>query len=289
MESCPLTVIILAFNEEINLPGALDSVVNWADQVFVVDSYSTDGTLEVAKKFDVQLFQNPWVDWATQRNWAMDNLPLKHEWVLFLDADERISPELAAEIFKVLLNVPEDVTGFYINRKFMFLGKWLKRGGYNPNWVLRLVMYKKARVLPAGDSEYFQVDGEIRKLNNCIIHDDQKPLSFFIEKHNKISDLAAIKLFKKEKIDLQSKILKKNLEGKYRVWIKENLLVKVPLFIRPFLIFSYKYIFKLGFLDGKEGLVYFFLHDFWYPFLVDSKILEMKFKEDRRIGNKAGK
>jgi len=273
---CSISVIILTFNEEINLPPSLGSVAGWADQVFIVDSFSNDRTLEIAKGFGVEIHQNPWTDWATQRNWALDNLPIRNQWVLFLDADERVSPELANEIKEALKNIPDETSGFYINRRFIFLGKELKHGGYNQNWVLRLVRPTKTRVLPSGDSEYFKVEGNVLRLKSFIIHEDLKALSFFIDKHNKISELAARKLFHKEKVSTEDTEKKYALEGKHRVWLKENLLSKLPLFLRPLFLFAYKYFFKLGFLDGKAGLIYCFLHDFWYPFLVDAKVFELK-------------
>ena len=131
-------------------------------------------------------------------------------------------------------------------------------------------------MLPAGDSEYFKVEGNVLRLKSFIIHEDVKALSFFIEKHNKISELAARKLFHKEKVSTEDTEKKYALEGNHRVWLKENFLNKLPLFLRPLLLFAYKYFFKLGFLDGKAGLIYCFLHDFWYPFLVDAKVFELK-------------
>jgi len=277
----PLSVIILTYNEEVNLPGALESVVGWAEQVFVVDSFSTDNTLKIAEDYGIPVYQNSWTDWATQRNWAMDNLPLKHEWVLFLDTDERVSSDLAKEISETLANVSPEISGFYINRRFIFMRRWLRHGGYNPNWVLRLVRHKKTRVLPAGDSEYFQVDGKVLRLKNYMIHEDKKDLHFFTHKHNRISDMAARRLFYKERVNFDNNNKRKDLEGKYRVWVKENILANLPLFVRPFVIFFYKYFLKLGILDGKEGFVYYFLHDFWYPFLIDAKLLEMRYKSSR--------
>ncbi len=277
----PLTIIILTFNEEVNLPAALESVVAWGDQVFVVDSFSTDKTLEIARKYEAQIYRNIWVDWATQRNWALDNLPIKNEWVLFLDADERVSSDLVNEISEILPIVSKDVAGFYINRRFIFLDRWLKHGGHNPNWVLRLVRRHKTRVLSAGDNEYFKVEGKVLRLRFYMLHEDKKGIVFFTDKHNKISKLAAYKLFSKEKFTDADNEGKYTLESKYRVWIRENILYKLPLFCRPFCMFFYRYFFRFGFLDGIEGFIYYFLHDFWYPFLVDSKILEIRSKAMR--------
>ena len=119
------------------------------------------------------------------------------------------------------------------------------------------------------------MEGKTSKLKNYIVHDDQKDIAFFTDKHNRISNMAANKLLRKKKLESGEETFKKNLEGKYRIWIKENILSNLPLFVRPFIVFFYKYFLKLGLLDGKEGLVYYLLHDFWYPFLVDAKLLEM--------------
>jgi len=278
MAPCPLSVIILTYNEEINLPGALDSITNWAEHVFVVDSFSTDATLEIATNYRIPIYQNAWVDWATQRNWALTNLPLKNEWVLFLDADERVTRELAEEIRRVLTKLPRDVNGFYIRRKFIFLRKWLKHGGFHPNWVLRLVKKDYTTILPAGDSEYFVVKGKTSRLSSFMMHEHANELSFFVNKHNKISELAARKLLTDIKILSNEDKKNTEVEGKWRIWLKENILFRFPLFLRPFFLFTYRYLWRLGCLDGIEGLIYYFLHDFWYPFLIDAKAFEIKMK-----------
>ena len=272
----PLAVIILTLNEEANLAGALDSVVAWADQVFVVDSFSTDETLEIAKKCKAHIYQNRWVDWATQRNWALDNLPIHNEWILFLDADERVSPELAREIQEILQAASLEVGGLYIKRKFIFMGRWLRHGGLYPNFVLRLVRKGKLRVHMIGAWEYFKIQGETLQLKNCIIHDDQKPLAHWINKHNQYADKEAKVIYKK---NFNIKIEPKGeLERKRQIQYRKYVWMKLPLLFRsPFLFFA-RYVILRGFLDGKEGLVYYFLCCFWYPFLVDAKILEMRAK-----------
>ncbi len=270
----PLTIVILTFNEEINLPGALESVVAWADQVFVVDSFSTDKTLEIARKYEAQIFQNIWVDWATQRNWALDNLPIKNEWVLFLDADERVSPELAEEIRETLINVPNEICGFYVKRKFVFLGKWLRHGGLFPNFILRLVRKDKTRVKMIGAWEYFRVHGETLKMNNSVIHKDNKTLTHWINKHNQYADNEAKAIRENKKyIEIGSN---GELERKQKVKLRGYIWNRLPLLQRSFFPFFTRYVIQRGFLDGIEGFIYYFLHDLWYPFLVDTKVLELK-------------
>lgn len=278
--AAPLAVVILTYNEELNLPGALESVCGLADQVFVVDSFSTDRTVEIAKSYGAEVCQHPFEHWAAQRNWALDNLPIQTSWVLFLDADERVTAELAHEIAQILPQTASDVAGFYINRRFIFLGRWLRHGGYYPNWVLRLVRPELTRVIPAGDREYFQVSGDVRYLKHCLIHEDLRGLDFWISKHNRISRMAALKAISVNDETTHEKF--GELEGRWRVWVRDHIVERLPAFLQPFIFFSYRYVFRLGILDGKEGLIYYFLHDFWYPFLIAAKITELRLdkKED---------
>lgn len=286
MNKAPLAVIILTYNEELNLPGALDSVCGWAGQVFVVDSFSTDRTVEIAKSYGAEIYQHPfgdYCDWAAQRNWALDNLPIKHDWVLFLDADERVTPELAREITDVLPCVDAEVGGFYINRRFVFMGRWLRHGGRYPDRVLRLVRRDRTRVLRVGRAEYFQVNGRVQYLKHDMLHADQKGLAFWISKHNRYSDIGAKEVLELESGKLSSfeqqnrnKGSQSELEGRYRIWIKQRVWPRLPSVARPLLRFFYRYFFQLGFLDGKEGLIYYVLHEFWYPFLIDAKAEELR-------------
>ena len=173
MPTCDqLTVLILTYNEEVNLPVTLASVCGWAGHVAVVDSFSTDKTVEIAADFDVPVYQNHFEHWASQRNWGFDNVPINTEWVLWLDADEQVTPELAQEITEALTMVEKDVAGFYMDRHFFFMGRWLKWGGYAPNWVLRLCRPDRTRLIPAGDREYFRIDGEARYLKGYLHHED---------------------------------------------------------------------------------------------------------------------
>ena len=275
----PIAVVILTFNEERNLPAALESVCGWARQIFVVDSFSADRTVEIARAYGAEVYQHPFEHWATQRNWALDNLPIQTPWVLFLDADERATAELAREIAQVLPQAPSEVAGFYINRRFIFMSRWLRHGGYSPNWILRLVRPEQTRVIPAGDREYFQVSGIARRLKGHLIHEDQRGLDFWIAKHNRISGMAAHKLI--SSASNTGRDGSGELEGRWRVWIRNHIVEKLPLLLQPFVFFIYRYFLRLGILDGKEGLVYYFLHDFWYPFLVAAKTMELKREQEK--------
>jgi glycosyltransferase involved in cell wall biosynthesis len=278
MSKAPVSVIILTYNEEVNIRACLESVKDLTDEIFIVDSFSTDCTLEIAREYTDKIYQNAWVHWAHQRNWALDNLPLKTDWVLFLDADERLTPELRQEISTTLEAKKLEVQGFYIKRNFYFLGKWIKYGGYKKDYILRLIKKNQARSVGSGAREYVTISGITGKLQSYMIHEDNKDLSFWIDKHNKLANLEAQELLA-NKTGLVSNIpsgKKVTIEHGIIIWLREKIWIKMPLFIRPFFYFIYRYVLQLGFLDGKAGLIYCFLHGLWYPFLVDAKYYEIK-------------
>lgn len=277
MSKAPVSVIILTYNEEVNIRVCLESVKDLTDEIFIVDSYSTDKTLEIAREYTDKIYQNTWVHWAHQRNWALDNLPLQTDWVLFLDADERLTPELRQEIAITLQAKKLEVQGYYIKRNFYFLSRWLKHGGYKKDYILRLIKKNQARSVGSGAREYVTITGNIGLLQSYMIHEDKKDLSFWIDKHNKLAILEAQELLvkKTDPISNYSSEKKVTIEHARRIWLREKIWVKMPLFIRPFFYFIYRYVVQLGFLDGKAGLIYCFLHGLWYPFLVDAKYYEL--------------
>ncbi len=282
MGKLPISVIILTYNEELNLENCLKSIADWVDEIFIVDSYSTDRTLEIAKKYGAQISQRPFKNQAEQFNWALDNLNIKNEWILRLDADEYLTEELKKEIADVLLNmgtsdVPkidgnvrtsdvQNINGFYIKRRVYFMNRWIKHGGYYPTWLLRLFRKGKARSEQrAMDEHLVLLEGKAGKLKNDFIDDNKKDLTWWIEKHNNYSSREAIEA------------LSENYgRGKKKIYYR------LPLFCRAFLYFIYRYFFRLGFLDGKEGLIFHFLQGFWYRFLVDAKFYEQKKKLEIR-------
>jgi len=280
MEKAPVSVIILTYNEEANIRACLESCRDLTEEIFIVDSFSTDRTIELAREYTEKIYQNAWVHWAHQRNWALDNLPISYEWVLFLDADERLTDALKQEIARTLVDRNQSVEGYLIKRNFYFLGRWLKHGGYQADYILRLIRRKQARSIGSGAREYVTVLGELGRLKNPMIHEDKKDLAFWIDKHNK---LAMLEAEESVRIELQPGLTdkpiyqaKRKMEHRFRILLREKVWVRMPLFIRPLFYFFYRYIVQLGFLDGKEGLIYFFLHGLWYPFLVDAKYLELK-------------
>jgi glycosyltransferase involved in cell wall biosynthesis len=274
--STKITVIVITYNEEYNIRQCLESVKGFTDDIIVIDSKSTDSTVEIAKDYTKNIYIIEQGHWAEIRNWAMRNADIKYEWVLFLDADEVLTSDLKLEISQLIESDPAD-NGFYIKRRFIFLNKWLKHGGLYPE-VLRLFRYKYTTYIMAGDVEYALVEGKTGKLKSDIIHNDLKPISYWIEKHNRISARAVDQYFLEKEMGFRpNENLPAEFElegGAYKHWIKKNLWDKIPLIARPFIIFGYAYFFKLGILDGVEGFYYHSLQAFWYRILISVKIKE---------------
>ena len=281
MEKAPVSVIILTYNEEVNIRACLESARGLSDEIFLVDSFSTDRTLEIAREFTDKIYQNPWVHWAHQRNWAVDNLPISYEWVFFLDADERLTNDLRMEIKESLVNPQNLFDAFYIKISFYFLGKWLKNSGYRKNYILRLIKRRKAHSIGSGAREYVTMSGKFGYLQHPLIHQDNKDLSFWVSKHNHLASLEAQEMinFELKKGIFGEKASPNNgtkIDRSLRIWLREKIFRRLPLLIRPFFSFVYRYFGQYGFLDGKEGFIYCFLHGLWYPLLIDAKYLELK-------------
>jgi glycosyltransferase involved in cell wall biosynthesis len=279
----PVSVIIITHNEEVNLPFALKSVCGWADQVLVVDSFSVDRTMEIAKSYGAEVYQNLFHGCAEQRNWALANLPLKNDWVFFLDADEYLSPELNKEIDRVLKGkLPNNVCGFFIKRRFYFLGRWIKHGDIYPS-LIRLIRIGNAYFIKTeGHRERTVVEGDVLNLTHNIIHDDNKDIIQWITKQSKKAYIDATERLGGLR---KNKTMADMIDSK-RITIEElkqlrfrKIFLKIPARLRPFAQFTYRYIFRLGFLDGWPGFVYHFLLQFWYPLIVEAIYEELKYRQ----------
>jgi len=271
-----LSVIILTHNEEENLPTALESLAALDANIFIVDSGSTDRTLAIAKQFGCQVGSNPWTNYATQFNWALEHLPFESEWVMRLDADERLTPELVDELRTTLPGLPADVAGLLVKRRVYFWGKWIKHGGYYPTWLLRLWRRGRATCEQRWMDEHMVVDdGKVIRLAHDIIDENHKGLSFWTEKHNRYADREVVDLRQLAQSETPGQLA--DQAGRRR-WMKERVYARAPLFARAGTYWSYRYFLRLGFLDGTPGLVFHFLQGFWYRFLVDAKLYEAERK-----------
>lgn len=283
-----LSVIILTKNEELHIARCLDNVNPIAKEIFIIDSYSTDKTLEIARQYPkVQILQNKWVNnHAYQFNWGLDNSPITGKWVLRLDADEYLLPELIEEIKQKLHALPDNVSGVSFNRRHIFMDKWMKHGIY-PITLLRLFRYGKGRCEQRLMDEHIQItDGDIIVFDNDFCDHNLNNLSWFCHKHvdyaiREAADLIDIEIgltcatesYKKEGI-INSQAEKKR--------IKKHRYAKKPLFWRSFVYFLYRYILKGGWRDGKEGFIFNFIQGWWYRMLVDAKVYEIKKQSSKK-------
>ena len=271
-----LTVIALTHNEEANIGQALESVAGWADEIHVVDSLSTDRTVEIARRYGAHVSQNKFVDFAKQRNYALEQLPVRSEWVFFLDADEWLPDTLKREISVLIASSPGE-NGFYIKRRLIWMGRWIRRG-YYPTWIVRLFRYGKARCEDRAVNEHLIVDGPTGSLRNDFIHEDKKGVADWIDKHNRYATAESQELFNTRSAPDYRQVDARpfGTQVQRKRWLRYKVWNRLPPLIRPFLYFSYRYILAGGFLDGREALAYHFLQGLWFPMLVDIKYLELK-------------
>lgn len=284
-ESPDLSVIILTYNEEANIAQALDSVAGWARSIFVVDSFSTDRTVDIARRYPCTVVQHAFEDYAKQRNFALRSLPIESEWVFFLDADEWMPQALKDEITSIIARHPIE-NGFFVKWRLMWMGRWIRRG-YYPTWILRLARHHKVRCEDRSINEHLIVEGPLGRLQNDFIHEDRKGITAWIAKHNAYATAEAKELLRRRTEgygEIPSRLSGSQAERKR--WIRKNIWERLPPLIRPFFYFGYRYFLKGGFLDGKPAFIYHFLHALWFPMLIDVKYLELRVqhgKDSKRL------
>lgn len=275
-----ISAIILTYNEEMHIKRCLDNISSVVKQVFIIDSYSTDRTLEIAGTYsNVTILQNKWVNYATQFNWGLKNAPMQTEWVLRLDADEFLLPELIEELKERMPELEENVAGITLNRRHIFLGKWMKRGTY-PVKLLRIFKANKAICEERFMDEHIQLlEGISVEMKYDFVDHNLNNISWWANKHVGYSIREAVDLLDIE-YDLTGSAAKdegRNINEQALIKRKKkHRYAKQPLFWRSFAYFCYRYFLKLGFLEGKEGFLWHFLQGWWYRTLVDAKIFEIK-------------
>ncbi len=277
----PVSVLIPALNEAKNLPRCLDHLA-WADEVVVVDSGSTDGTADLATARGATVVQFRWNgQWPKKKNWALTHVPFKHDWVLIVDADEWITPPLAEEI-AAAVTTTENV-GYYVNRKFIFMGGWIRHCGYYPSWNLRLIRRGHGayeRLTDIGDTgsgdnevhEHVLADGPVGRLSHDMLHFAFPSIGVFVEKHNRYSNWEAAVEHKNAHADAAA--IGGPLAGRRRL---KEFSRRLPL--RPTLRFLYSYVWRGGFLDGRPGYIFCRLLA-TYEFLSVAKLAELRRKDD---------
>ncbi|TDS13734.1 glycosyltransferase family 2 protein [Sphingobacterium paludis] len=275
-----ITTVILTYNEEKHIQRCIENAKRFSETIFLVDSFSSDRTKEIAESMGAIVYQNKWENnYARQLNWGLDNLPIKTPWVFRLDADEYLSDALIDEIHEKFPTMADNISGVVMERKMIFLGKVINRG--NVQWnMLRLFKYGKGICEERWMDEHIVLtEGKSVQWKNCFYDDNLNPLGWWISKHNGYSireavDLLNIELnFLPENNSHLSAEMSKDAEDKR---LKKQRYARMPLFWRSFSYFIYRYFFKLGFLEGKEGFLWHTMQGLWYRSLVDAKVYEVK-------------
>lgn len=266
-------VILLTFNSEDTLGATLKSACRVSDEIFVVDSFSKDGTVELARSLGATVVQHAFENYGAQRNWAINNLPISCTWQLHLDSDECMDDKLIAAI-QTLPEEPEH-DGYFVPRYLRFLGRVLRHGGMSPTWHLRLFRSGTGRCEDRKyDQHFLLTSGTTAQLPGTMIDDIRMPLTEWTARHNRWADAEVAELNSRESYGRIQPDARGNPAQRKRFFRHQY--DRTPLFIRPFVLFIYRYFFRLGFLDGIEGLIFWVLQSFWFRFLVDAKIWEKR-------------
>jgi glycosyltransferase involved in cell wall biosynthesis len=275
-----LSVVILTYNEEIHIKRCIESLLPIAKNIFIVDSYSNDKTIEICESLGAKIYQRKWKNYADQFQWGLDNCPIDTEWVMRMDADEYIEADLVTELPGALRNPVSDLTGFYIRRKYFFLGQWIKKGAVYPLNLLRVWRVGMGRIENRWMDEHIVLNSSARtsELNGHIVDDNLNNTRWWTDKHNKYADREMIDILdKKYKLFSHDDALKvddEQSQAKLKRMVKEGVYNKLPIFVRPMLYFLYRYFIRLGFLDGVRGFAFHFFQGYWYRSLVDLRVYE---------------
>lgn len=280
---CPqimkITAIILTFNEEQHLARCIASLQGIATEIVVVDCYSTDSTLDIARSYRARVIQHKWANYATQFNWALTQLDAETDWVLRIDADEVLTPELVAEIRERLPNIGPKIDGVYWGRRMTFQGRLIRYGGVFPVRVLRLFCYGRGQCENRWMDEHIKVSGPTVNFVGEMIDDNLNSLTWWTDKHNKYASREAVDLLNLEYGFMPHDSvasLRTGSQAAVKRWIKESVYARLPGGFRAFAYFFYRYVVRLGFLDGQAGTTFHFLQGFWYRYLVDAKVTEVR-------------
>jgi glycosyltransferase involved in cell wall biosynthesis len=283
----PISAVILTYNEGKNIEACLESICSWIGEIFIVDSFSTDRTTEIAKRYTNKIYQHPFETHNKQWNWAFKTLPLSFEWCLAVDADQIISEKLQNELKESFKTPSLDINGYYIKRKQIFRGKWIRFGGYYPKYLLKVFKVKDVfcNEMELVDHRFY-VQGKIAKLKNDIIERNlnEDSMAFWIEKHSRYATLLA-----KETISRRNTTPNNTIRTfvfgtpDQRVFWLKGIYEHMPLYIRPFLYFFWRYFICLGFLDGKQGFIFHFFQGLCYRLLVDIEIHRLKTEGNKLI------
>jgi glycosyltransferase involved in cell wall biosynthesis len=275
-----VTLIVTTRNEEINIEKCLQSAHGFIDQIFVIDSESEDGTVEISRRYakviNLAYDHSKIIPWIYQ--WGLENLPIRNEWVMILEADQELTPQLKEELQQLFNGADINKNGYYVRRQQIFRGKPLRFGGYGSKYMLKLFRRSAGELDPKETDTRVYVKGDVGKLKHPIIEHNFKEdeILFYLQKHLRYADVFAREEFQRRQEGFNWKMQPKlfGTPDERILWLKQ-LYFRLPLYIRPFLYFFYRYIVLLGILDGKQGGAFHFLQAFWFRLVWDMRLEEL--------------
>jgi glycosyltransferase involved in cell wall biosynthesis len=278
-----ITGIILARDEEANILGAIASLQKINASVFVVDSGSSDRTVEIAGKAGCTVAFHPWTNHSEQMEWAIANCPFETSWYCRIDADEYFTGELIDELNECLPRLSNDVAGLDVKKRTIFLGRWVRHGGVYPIWSVRFWRKGNARIEGNMDEHIVIPAGRVEKLKHDLVDHNRNGLTAWINKHNVYADREVAAVLEASFGDYRQ------LAGRAATnrLLKVQVFYRLPSFIRALLFWFYRYILRLGFLDGVPGYLFHFFQACWYRTLVDAKLYEHRLQAVRRMPDKS--
>jgi glycosyltransferase involved in cell wall biosynthesis len=270
-----ITAIVLTYNEELHIERCINNLKRFCQKIYIIDSFSTDNTTTIAKYLSVEVLSNPWINYARQFNWALEFSEIETEWILRIDADEYLTDSLIDEIINKIGKLPKHITGIYLRRRVIFLGKWLRFGGCYPIKLLRIWRHKKAKIEQRWMDEHVMLnEGSSITFDEDFVDENLNGINAWINKHNSYSnrELLDIIISKHNLAEIES--INESLisfQASRKKWLKQRFFNHSPIFLRAFLYFIYRYFILFGILDGLPGLIWHFMQGFWYRFLDTSK------------------
>ena len=273
--SLDITAIILTYNEEKHIKRCILSIKKFVKKIIIIDSFSTDKTLEIAKNFKVKIYKHKFINQAKQINWALRKIKFQTSWILRIDADEYFTKELRKEVTTHINTLNFKYDGISFNRVIKFLNKEIHYGGTSPHKTLRIWKNKKGRCENVWMDEQIIVKGKVFHLNQNLIDENLNDLKWWKLKHRNYAKREAISFLYNKKNKNKSKFKKKLKNVRKRKYLKEKIYYKLPIFLRPLLFFLYSLTFKLGIITGWQGLVFYYYQTLWFRLLVDINIFKL--------------
>lgn len=275
----PVSVVVLTYNEERNIRPCLASIAPWAGEILVVDSGSTDRTLEIVAEYTDKQYAHPFTNYSQQRNWAQNHLPFSYDWVFHVDADERVTPELVTDLRRFFAEkLDSRYNGILVRRRIEFLGRPILHGGIYPTYHCRIYRRPAGRCEDREYDQHFVADEPLYRLESDLIEVTASSLNSWTARHNRWAAMEAAHLLRVRSVQEHDMVVPTLTGGpiQRRRWLRASVYERSPMFLRALSYFCLRYFVRAGFLDGTPGLIYHVLHSFWFRFYVDACCYEMQ-------------